>query len=140
METPPIIIWKSHLSVQVASIDEDHKKLIKMINRLFGAILSVDPEQVLWDILAELTEYVVVHFKREEEYMRRFDYPDLVVHLEDHQRLIAATRQFKLNLESGLDRTLLKAEVENSLRDWLVNHILGMDHLLGQFLNQQGIR
>lgn len=138
MSIPVIILWKPGLSVQVADIDEDHKKLIKMINRLFGAALSLDPGVVLRTILDELTDYVAVHFEREEAYMRRYAYPGYEAHKQDHQQLLEAAARFRKNMELGLSINL-KNEIEQSLRDWLVLHIQGQDKQLGHFLNQQGV-
>lgn len=138
MNTPSIIIWKKNWSVGVVDVDEDHKMLIKMINRLFGSTLSIDPQKVLLDVLAELTDYVVFHFNREEEYMSRLNYPDYAAHKQDHQRLLDAAGQFKQNLLSELPMDL-KEVIENSLRDWLVTHIMDHDKRMGLFLNSQGI-
>ncbi|MBF0459785.1 MAG: hemerythrin family protein [Magnetococcales bacterium] len=138
MNTPPIVLWKPPLSVGVADIDEDHKKLLKMINRLFGSALSLDPRQVLHTILDELTEYVVVHFDREETYMRRYAYPEYGIHKRDHQRLLDTAGRFKQNRELGLSINL-KEEIEHALRQWLEAHIQEHDKRLGAFLNQQGI-
>lgn len=139
MNTPAIILWKPFLSVGVAVVDEDHKKLIKMINRLFGAALSSDPGQVLRGVLTELTDYVVFHFNREEEYMLLLNYPDYEEHKAEHQRLLEAVGRFTRNLDSGLAMNL-KDEIEMSLRDWLLSHILKQDMRLGPFLNEHGIR
>ncbi len=139
MSIPVIILWKPGLSVQVADIDEDHKKLIKMINRLFGAALSLDPGGVLRTIVAELTDYVVFHFAREEAYMLRYAYPGYDGHKQEHQRLLEAAAQFRQNMELGLT-TSITDDIEQSLRDWLVVHIQNQDKQLGQFLNQQGVQ
>ncbi|MEO5340101.1 MAG: bacteriohemerythrin [Magnetococcus sp. MYC-9] len=138
MTFPAIILWKPGLSVGVAAIDEDHKQLVKMINRLFGASLSLDPARVVTAVLDELTVYVRAHLDREEAYMRHYDYPGFQQHQQEHQRLLEAVGRFRRNLELGLTMNL-KEEIERSLRDWLVSHIQGHDRRLGQFLNQQGI-
>ena len=139
MNLPSIILWKQSFSVGVASVDADHKKLIEMINRLFGAPLSSEPNQVLDNILRELTEYVVFHFNREEAYMDSLNYPEYETHKKSHQKLLDAARKFKKNLDSGL-ATNLEKDVEKLLRDWLVNHIQSNDKHLGRFLNEQGIQ
>lgn len=138
MSTPSIITWKRGLSVGVADVDEDHKKLIKMVNKLFGAVLSSDPTRVLERVLAELSDYVVIHFEREEALMQRLNYPEYAAHKAEHQNLLDAATRFKKNLASGL-ATHLKEEIETLLRDWLVTHIMSQDKRLGRFLNENGI-
>ena len=138
MNTPAIITWKKNLSVGVADIDEDHKRLIRMINRLFGAALSPDPGQILRNVLDELTHYVILHFNREQEQMDHLNYPFYHEHFGEHAKLIEAVGQFKNNLESGL-ACCLEEEIEHALRDWLITHIQQHDKQLGQFLNERGI-
>ncbi|MEO5333689.1 MAG: bacteriohemerythrin [Magnetococcus sp. YQC-5] len=139
MNTPLIIIWKHHLSVGVADVDDDHKKLIKMINRLFGATLSSQPGAVLQGVLDELTDYVVRHFAREEDYMLRLGFSDYQAHKEDHHRLIESVGVFTEQILSGVAFNI-KDQIEHILRDWLVTHIQVYDKQMGQFLNEQGIR
>lgn len=138
MSNPTIIIWKAHLSVGITAIDEDHKNLIKMINRLFGSVLSSDPKQVLMSVLHDLLDYVVIHFQREEEYMRHHNYPGFEQHKSEHDALLTTATQFRNKLDSGV-ATDLKDEIENTLRDWLVSHIQGYDKELGTFLLTKGI-
>lgn len=138
MNMPLIIIWKHHLSVGVADVDEDHKKLIKMINRLFGATLSSQPGAVLQGVLDELTDYVVRHFAREEDYMLRLEFSGYQAHKEDHHRLIESVGVFKEPIMSG-EGGNIKEAIEHVLRDWLLTHIQVYDKQMGQFLNEQGI-
>ncbi|MBF0295155.1 MAG: hemerythrin family protein [Magnetococcales bacterium] len=138
MASPSIILWKNHLSVGVADVDEDHKKLIKMINRLFGAALSSEPQRVLEGVLDELTHYVIFHFEREEAYMQRLGCPFHQEHLQEHRHLLEAVGGFRVRLLAG-KVGCLKEEMESTLRDWLIGHILGLDKKMGEFLNSKGI-
>ena len=139
MHTPSIILWKPALGVGVTEIDEDHKQLIKLINRLFGASLSLDPARVVQTVLNELTSYVQFHFNREEALMRRYNYPDYETHRQAHQQLLESVERFQRNFVLGLAINL-KEEIEVTLRDWLVVHIQDQDKQLGLFLHQQGVQ
>ncbi|MBF0162142.1 MAG: hemerythrin family protein [Magnetococcales bacterium] len=139
MRTPSIILWKPGLSIGVTDLDNDHKMLIKMINRLFGAVLSLDPARVVRAVLDELLAYVQVHFDREETHMRCHNYPDYVTHQKAHQHLLERVERFRRNYEEGLTMNL-REEIEVTLRDWLVMHIQEQDKRLGLFLNQLGIQ
>lgn len=136
MSLPSIITWKPSFSVGIVDVDEDHKQLIKMINRLFGATLSSDPHQVLRSILHELVDYVVFHFEREENFMKRINYPAYAEHKQEHQVLLDSAHRFMRNLDSGLALNL-KEDVEVTLRDWLVQHIQQHDKRLGTFFSTE---
>ena len=133
MEIANILIWKKELSIGYSDIDEDHKKLCKMINQLFGAVMSPNAESILAGVLDGLIEYTVFHFKREEELMIKYDYPGYKHHRWEHEKLILTTKDFKSRFELGGGLQLGK-DVELILREWLVNHILNVDKQLGVFL------
>ena len=69
------IPWSEDLSVGLEEIDEQHKILINLINRLFNeAILKRADKALISDILDELIQYTIVHFAVEEslEPIRKF--------------------------------------------------------------------
>lgn len=136
MEVPQILIWNNKLSVGHLEIDEDHKKLCKMINRLFGAAMFPNEEKILLDVLKGLLEYTLIHFKREEKLMVEHNYPAMGEHKREHEKLILAARAMQMRYQSG-DRSKLGEEVEKMLRDWLVHHILNVDKQLALFLRKK---
>ncbi|MBF0282950.1 MAG: hemerythrin family protein [Magnetococcales bacterium] len=138
MASHAIITWNASLSCGVTDIDEDHKKLVSMINRLGGAVLSADPQEVLQEILRELVQYVVFHFDREEEYMQEYDYPRFEQHQAQHRQLLDQAQEFVELLGSRPTQELWQ-QLGDTLRAWLVVHIEGEDHELGAFLVNQGL-
>ena len=56
------IEWNDSYSVGVAELDEQHKKLLRIINTMFESDdLSVN-SQTITDILTEMVEYASAHF------------------------------------------------------------------------------
>ena len=64
----------------VPSLDEQHKNLISLVNKLNDAMKSGRGKDVLGDILAKLVNYTKTHFAAEEQLMRMHSYPDLASH------------------------------------------------------------
>ena len=63
--------WSDDLSVGLQEIDEQHKILITLINRLFTeAIMQKADQSVVSKILNELVQYTIVHFSVEESLFR----------------------------------------------------------------------
>ncbi|MGC8720293.1 MAG: hemerythrin domain-containing protein, partial [Thermodesulforhabdaceae bacterium] len=61
----PLIRWDESLSVGIAEIDDQHKRLVNMINELYDAMLQKKGKAVLSQIIKEMAEYAAVHFATE---------------------------------------------------------------------------
>lgn len=76
--------WSADLSVGNAAIDEDHRELIGLINRLHAAMERGRGGLIMNEVLAELIDYVDAHFKREEDYMHKLLYVGFTEHKKEH--------------------------------------------------------
>ena len=61
-----LITWNNMLSTGVTEQDNQHKKLIDLINQLNDAMQAGKGSEVLGKVLAELVNYTVFHFGYEE--------------------------------------------------------------------------
>jgi hemerythrin len=61
-----LIEWEDIYSVGIEEFDNDHKKLIELINRLHQAMLDKKAKEVLGEIINELVDYTIYHFNKEE--------------------------------------------------------------------------
>jgi hemerythrin len=64
--------WKEDYSVGVASIDDQHKRLIAWINRLHEAMTAGAAGNVMEQTLADLIDYTVYHFATEEKLFAQY--------------------------------------------------------------------
>jgi hemerythrin len=132
-----IMIWSDALSVNIKEIDDQHKKLVAMVNLLHTAMLKGEGKKIIAPILAELTAYTVYHFKTEESYMEKYGYPGMQSHRLEHQRFVQKVGEFKSSYEAGTIG--LSNEVMHFLADWLKDHIMGTDKKFGPFFNSKGL-
>ena len=134
----PVMPWSNLLSVGVREIDDQHRVLVDILNRLGDVLLG---EVADWDagrILGELVQYTERHFLWEENLMRQVDYADVEAHLAEHRKLIERLREKTDRFERG---DLPNAEeLVVFVREWLTMHILKTDRQLAGVLNEQGIR
>ncbi len=126
------------MSVDVALIDEQHKKLIEIINTLNSAIEENAATPVLDQVFDELTEYTRKHFSTEEELLVRAEYPQTVVHKEEHDGFIYQLIAFRNDFENGSE--VVSTKIVEFLYGWLVKHILGSDKAYCASLHEKGIR
>lgn len=127
--------WQTDYQVGVAEIDNQHRHLVEMVNSLHEAMKSGSGKSLVPRILNELTEYTVSHFSTEERYMQEARYPEYALHKRQHEELTRQVLQVKAQVESGAPVNTI--EVMNFLKGWLVNHILGSDKKLGQYITSQ---
>jgi hemerythrin-like metal-binding protein len=117
--------WNDGFSVGSEFIDNDHRKLIDLVNDLHDAMAQGKGRETLGRTLAELIEYTREHFRREEDVMQRIDYHGAASHRDAHARLINDVTELQRKFNDGGE--LPTAEVSKFLRDWLVNHIMRTD-------------
>ncbi len=130
--------WRESYSVGIPSIDEQHKKLVSLINELAEAMHNKKGKEVLKGIIDEMAKYAVYHFQTEEKYMKEFDFPGYDEHKKEHDSFVEKVKEFQKEYEEG--KSLLTVEILMFLRDWLIKHILGTDKKYGPFLIEHGVR
>jgi len=133
-----LIEWNEELSVGIQEVDEQHKILVDLLNRLYEAIIRQNDNVVIGGILLELHQYTVVHFAVEESLMRIFDYDSYEEHKKHHADL---TKQVvELENKFNASEITISMEVLNFLRSWLTNHILTEDKKYAPILLQKGLK
>ena len=131
------LVWKDEYSVGIEEMDNDHKKLLNLINQLQTAVHYYTGKEFEEKALDELVDYTKTHFKKEEKLMEDNDYADLEAHKLQHQQFIDkvnhSVEQYKKDSDVTITDTL------KFLKEWLINHINGTDKEYGKVLNEKGI-
>jgi hemerythrin-like metal-binding protein len=131
------IEWKNDFTVSVAEIDDQHRHLVAMINRLHEGMKARQGQAVLKETLAELADYAISHFGTEEKYFTAFGYPSAPIHKVEHDRFVAEVAKFKKGFDSG--QVMLSMEVMDFLKNWLISHIQVSDKKYSAFFNEKGL-
>ena len=120
-----LIEWQDAFSVGVDKLDNDHKRLIALINRVDEAEKA--GKSVQW-ALEELRSYAEVHFKAEEERLEAADYAENDEHKKEHKAFVEWLVTVERTYNLAPDAHFHIAETVNEyLRDWLTHHILLVD-------------
>lgn len=138
MTESDFVVWKDEYSVGIESIDNDHKKLLSLINNLQTSALYYTGEEFDRQALKELLNYTEYHFKREEKLMEENGYPDFAAHKAQHQKMTEKIKEMVTTYEQDDEQTIL--ELAQFLRNWLVNHINGSDQEYSGFLIKKGVK
>ena len=116
-----LISWSDDFSVGIIEIDEQHKKLINIINDLHAATLKGKGKDAVGPILSGLSSYVAEHFACEEKYFDRFDYAGSASHKLEHKEFIDRLTQFQKDAERG--KVMLSLDIMSFLEEWIKEHI-----------------
>jgi hemerythrin-like metal-binding protein len=122
-----LITWSDRYDVGNEQLNQQHQKLIQLINVLYAARKSHREAEFLLKVVKELHEYARYHFEQEEALLTACLYPKLAEHRAEHDEF----RQWLGRIERAM--TLEKSEkvitedVMNYLKSWLNSHILISD-------------
>lgn len=131
--------WTDAVSVGVNEVDDQHKVLISLLNRLFVAIAQRNSQEILGEILVALVEYTKTHFDLEERLMVEAGYNDAKTqaHMEEH-RLFTVRLDELLNKYSEGGKPI-SFEVVHFLKRWLYDHIMITDRAYATALKTAGL-
>ncbi|MCU7846243.1 MAG: bacteriohemerythrin [Candidatus Thiodiazotropha sp. (ex Monitilora ramsayi)] len=138
MTARKFVAWDDSLSVGIQVIDDEHQKLLSLINNLQTSVLYPTGESFERQALSELVDYTKYHFEREEKLMQENGYPDYEPHKQQHEEMIAKVNVFLQSYENDREGTV--DELTGFLKTWLINHIAGTDQKYSQFLRDKGVR
>ncbi len=134
----PLMTWTEKLSVGVAVLDEDHKRLVGMVNELYDSMQAGHGKETLGRILNDLVRYTKEHFAREEKFFAQTGYPAAAAHKHEHDALTQQVIEVQQKYMSGASAAL-SIDVLRFLKSWLINHIQGSDQKYRPHLNAKGI-
>jgi len=137
MHSGEFMPWTKDLELGIPTIDEQHKKLVAMINSLHRAVEKNDAAGAK-RVLQELIEYTGYHFGTEEKFFDQYGYPETDAHKTIHKKLVDKVLAFKRKFDAGEE--FLSQELLNFLKDWLINHIGFTDRKYAPFLQSKGVR
>ncbi len=129
--------WSDDYIVNVREVDNQHRRLVSLVNDLHDAVQTDKSREIADKILSDLVNYAAYHFATEERFFDIYSYPDSPSHKKQHSDLFEQITILQNKYKSG--EKVITAEVMNYLRDWLHDHISGSDKLFGPFLNSKGI-
>jgi hemerythrin-like metal-binding protein len=123
--------WRDDWSLQIETIDAEHRELVERFAEVcerFGptAAPHKDHAPALMTDLEGLGDLAREHFRREEALMHALGYADIAEHRTEHALLLAEyadlVRRWSQDGIHALD-----AVMEDIIRDWILDHILGAD-------------
>ena len=120
-----VIQWDDRLNTGLTIVDQQHRRLIELINQLFQCMKDGGDRMLLGNIIDELVDYTVTHFRTEEDLMRKTKYAGFDQHKQIHAQFVDKVGNYMSKLKNG--ERLAPADVYKFLKDWLIDHIEKQD-------------
>ncbi len=133
-----LVAWSEDLTVGVAAVDADHRKLFSLVNYLYDSMILGKEKPVIDEFIGSLVVYTQQHFDREEAFFEETAYPDRAAHKKEHEDLIAQITEAHKKYKSDASSTQL-LEMIGFLNKWMIEHIRKSDKKYAPHLKERGI-
>lgn len=135
-----LIPWEDKYSVDIVEIDEQHKKMLAIINKLYALLeeKKVDDHEEIDLIIQEMMDYAVYHFQTEEKYFKLFNYEKAEEHTEVHNQYKTKIEDWYRRYSETKDRAVF-FEISTYLHDWWIWHINNTDRDYAPLLKEKGV-
>lgn len=130
-----LIAFGPQYHVGHAVIDDQHKELFAILNRLHDAMKERRAAAIMKRSFDDLERYVRLHFKTEETLMQRHAYPDAEAHRAAHDEF--ANRLLELYSDFERGHYTVAMEAVSFLRSWLNGHIPVVDRKLADYVRDR---
>ena len=134
---PDLSGFKDEYTIGIPELDEQHESFFTLLDNITRVApdlytpLDDDEADELVDVLGELREFALLHFRTEEDCMEEVGYPDLDRQEEAHARFISDLTRMEAEVMNGTAIPAIK--IRNFVHDWLRDHILELDSRFGEF-------
>lgn len=137
-----MFLWKKEFELGINSIDEQHKKLLDIGNRINELLKNHDENDDFDEILTvieELKDYTVYHFNTEEELFLKYKYTDYEKHKKEHDEFIAYLDSINFQDVDKNQKEFLK-DLLTKIVKWVFNHIITTDFMYKDYLIKLGMK
>jgi len=120
-----LIHWSEEFITGIDSIDDQHHRLVDLINKFEEAGRRGRSPRVISEILNQLVGYTQEHFAHEEKLMADSGFPGAREHMDRHRRLLQNVEQFQFEYEN--EGRQVTPDVLEFLHRWVSAHLLTED-------------
>ncbi|TAK61314.1 bacteriohemerythrin [Methylobacter sp.] len=135
MYSVEIFPWNKNFEVGVPLIDEQHQRLVELLNVLAGHLIHQSDMPTLANVFNELFEYTVYHFQAEETIWHKIFPEDIweTNHKSDHSKFLAKVNSI-MSEQNIIPSEQVIEEILRFLTQWLAFHILDTDMRMAKVL------
>jgi hemerythrin-like metal-binding protein/PAS domain S-box-containing protein len=135
MNAIDIFPWDDNFSTGLPQVDEQHRKLVHLLNQLASSVAFGSDSTRLNEIFDELLDYTVYHFQTEEAIWHQYmpDDPSEIAHRATHATFVATVLRLKAEQAQKPLARIAEDALEFLVR-WLASHILETDRQMAHIV------
>ena len=120
-----LLQWKAKYSVGIASMDDEHREMIELINDVYAKLGAAPDAAAIENCLETIFTTISMHFALEERIMRDCGYDEYADHKDDHEDLLDEIRDLMDEFVADTDKGAKL--LEERLSAWFGNHFASFD-------------
>ena len=128
--------WEDSLLIGVTLIDDQHRKMVDMIDRLMSACKEGKGKTEVGKALSFTVNYVKEHFRDEESLQEKYAYPGINAHKRLHAQFAMTINALVQEFERVGPTVALVKKINNTLVEWLLQHISIEDKKIGEHIQK----
>jgi len=117
--------WIDKFNLGISEIDDQHKRLIAIMNTVCNALNEGRGDEVAGNALEEMEDYARTHFTLEEKYFDEFHYPKAEEHKAWHRDFISKVQALRGDLKQG--KKSVPVDAISFLGGWFIDHTQTFD-------------
>ena len=122
------IVWNQRsMATGIPEVDQQHQELIRHFNEFHDAMMHRKGDTVAIETLAFLADYTEMHFRHEEQCMKRYHCPAAERNLAAHNSLRMELSRVRGRIKDAKLTVTDLIGLEKTLGDWILNHICSVD-------------
>ncbi|MDR2531372.1 MAG: bacteriohemerythrin [Oscillospiraceae bacterium] len=131
-----MITLSKDMETGVKKIDEQHMELVDRINAVTSMGLKSISKEETQKTIDLLGDYIVKHFRDEEELQKQCNYPQFQTHQNLHKQYIAEFQKLKTEFAANGPSPKFTLTLSNSIVGWIVKHIKSADSQFGKYYKE----
>ena len=131
-----LIVWNPEIETGVPKIDDDHRRLVDLMNRTHAQMAAAQSPVDASALLDEFAELMAGHFDREEELMMGSAYPQTASHQRMHRAML--TQLENLRRTVAREDATAAQEVMKHLAAYLRSHMSEADLAMAAHVTRRG--
>jgi len=132
-----LIEWSEELELGIPEIDQQHKKLVEMMNEFYTELREGHKKEAVEHFLKNLEDYLHYHLDFEEKFMEEKGFPDTENHKKVHHMFKELYTEEKHRYMNGDIKAL--RELVAFTFSWLFSHIMKTDKKYAEYMREKGL-
>lgn len=131
------IEWIDQFNIGVHEIDEQHKELIGIMNKICTSINEGKASEVIDEALQEMQNYAMTHFALEEKYFNEFHYEKTEAHKAWHRSFSEKVKELLEQMKH--DKESVSIDAISFLGGWFIDHTQTFDREYVETFHEHGV-